>query len=192
MTARLVTVAGCWLVVAVAWRVRPEGGHGVGPSGGRAGPWLRRRPVDAATSVPELVDLLRSAIAAGLPVAAAFAVVAPRAPPPLRPHLVRAVAQHRRGVPFAEVLDRLGPVLGADGVEVLAVLAEGARGGGPVLPVLERLSASLRDRRRRAAQEAARRLPVAMLFPLVLCVLPAAVLLAVVPVFLVSLGALSP
>ena len=40
--------------------------------------------------------------------------------------------------------------------------------------------------RRRRAEEAARRLPVQLLFPLVLCVLPAFVLLAVVPLLLAA------
>jgi len=38
----------------------------------------------------------------------------------------------------------------------------------------------------------ARRLPVTMLLPLVACILPAAILLAVVPVLLVSVSSLAP
>jgi hypothetical protein len=44
--------------------------------------------------------------------------------------------------------------------------------------------------RRRRAEEDARRLPVQLLFPLVLCVLPAFGLLAVVPLLLASLQSL--
>ena len=45
--------------------------------------------------------------------------------------------------------------------------------------------------RRREAEERARRLPVQLLFPLVVCVLPAFGLLAVVPLLAGSLPALS-
>ena len=42
--------------------------------------------------------------------------------------------------------------------------------------------------RRVAAEEAARRIPVTMLFPLVMCVLPAFALLTVVPILAATLG----
>ncbi len=58
--------------------------------------------------------------------------------------------------------------------------------GDPLVPVLDRLSVEARMVRRRQAEEAARRLPVQLLFPLVLCVLPAFVLLAVVPLLLAA------
>ena len=44
--------------------------------------------------------------------------------------------------------------------------------------------------RRRRAEVAARKLPVKLLFPLVLCILPAFALLTVVPVIVSSLRAL--
>ncbi|MDP9387533.1 MAG: hypothetical protein M3Q48_06280, partial [Actinomycetota bacterium] len=49
------------------------------------------------------------------------------------------------------------------------------------VPALERLAAEVRRQRLRQAEEAARRVPVLLLFPLVLCVLPAFALLTVAP-----------
>ncbi len=73
-------------------------------------------------------------------------------------------------------------------VRPLAARAGGGRAlrGSRWSPVLERLSVEARMVRRRRAEEAARRLPVQLLFPLVLCVLPAFVLLAVVPLLLAA------
>jgi pilus assembly protein TadC len=45
----------------------------------------------------------------------------------------------------------------------------------------------VRDERRRAGERAARRLSVTLLFPLVLCILPAFVLLGLVPLLASSL-----
>jgi len=59
------------------------------------------------------------------------------------------------------------------------VLAGAERYGTPLLPALDRLALDARLDRRRRAEEAARRVPVKLLFPLVLCVLPAFGLLTV-------------
>jgi pilus assembly protein TadC len=57
--------------------------------------------------------------------------------------------------------------------------------------VLDRVSVDCRLRRRRAAEEAARRLPVTLLFPLVLTTLPAFALLTIVPLLVGSFSSLS-
>jgi pilus assembly protein TadC len=51
----------------------------------------------------------------------------------------------------------------------------------PLAPTLARLAADARHDRRRQAEAAARALPVRLSFPLVLCLLPAFVLLGIVP-----------
>ena len=69
-------------------------------------------------------------------------------------------------------------------LHVLAVrppVVHGRAGSGPAMTEIEELHGS-----DHIAEEAARRLPVQLLFPLVLCVLPAFVLLAVVPLLLAA------
>jgi hypothetical protein len=58
----------------------------------------------------------------------------------------------------------------------------------PLTPVLDRLTDEANAGRRRAGEAAARRLPVRLSFPLVVCTLPSFVLLAIAPAVL---GALS-
>ena len=60
----------------------------------------------------------------------------------------------------------------------------------PLVPGLERAGLELRLARRRRAEEAARRLPVRLLAPLLTCVLPAFVLLTVVPLLVAALRSL--
>jgi tight adherence protein C len=71
-------------------------------------------------------------------------------------------------------------------------LADHDRYGTPLRPTLERVAVEARMRRRRRAEEDARRLPVTLLFPLVLTTLPAFFLLAIVPLLVGSLGAITP
>ncbi|MEZ5168111.1 MAG: type II secretion system F family protein [Acidimicrobiales bacterium] len=70
---------------------------------------------------------------------------------------------------------------------LLNALAVAEHDGGAVLPTLLRVGDEARRRRRVEAQERARRLPVTMLLPLVVCVLPAFGLLAVAPLLLAPL-----
>ena len=69
-------------------------------------------------------------------------------------------------------------------------LATSERYGLPLGPVLDRLVDDARAHRRHQAEQAARRLPVTMAFPLVVCTLPSFVLLAVVPAVMGALVAL--
>ena len=62
--------------------------------------------------------------------------------------------------------------------------------GAPVAPILSRLAAEERGALRRRAEAHARRVPVRLLFPLVFLVLPAFVLLTVVPGLAAGLGRL--
>lgn len=148
----------------------------------------RDRAVDQA--MPELIGLFVIAAAAGHPVAACVEAVAVRAPPAVREPLAEVIRRVGRGAPLTESLERLGPVLGPLGPNLVDALVGAQRTGAPLAPVLGRLAVTARDRRIRSAEEAARRLPVTLLFPLVCCVLPAFALLAVVPLLAASLDAL--
>ncbi len=148
----------------------------------------RRRAVERC--LPDLVDLFQLAASAGLPVAGSLAAVVPRAPPPVRAALADAHRSFRRGLPLDDALRALEAALGPHGVALLDALRRSARGGSPLAPALANAAAAARDQRLRDAQSSARRLPVLLLIPLAACTLPAAILLAVVPVLAVSLESL--
>ncbi len=61
------------------------------------------------------------------------------------------------------------------------MLVASERYGSPLGPALERLADEARRQRRQRAEEAARKIPVKLLFPLVSCTLPAFALLTVAP-----------
>jgi tight adherence protein C len=151
---------------------------------------LAREAAAIERAVPELVDLLRLATSAGQPVRQALEAVARRAPALLRPAIRDAVRATEQGLPLAVGLERMAERLGPAGTGLVAALDRSAATGAALGPLLAEVAADARDARRRSAQEAARRLPVSLLFPLVCCTLPAAVLVAVVPVVVVALGSL--
>lgn len=158
--------------------------------GRRARSRQQARAVELA--LPELVDLLQLAVGSGLPVIAALAAIVPRAPPPVADPLATALLRVERGIALDEVLTDLGAALGPTGDALLAALARSAATGAPLGPLLGPVAADGHERRRRQAQEAAHRLPVTLLLPLAGCILPAAIVLAIVPVVAVALGDLAP
>ena len=140
--------------------------------------------------LPDVVDLLALTAAAGLPVGAALVAIGGRPGGPVGAALAGAAAHVRHGGTTAGALDRLaaaGPAMRP----LVEALAQHDRYGTPLVPALDRVAIEARARRRRRSEEAARRLPVTLLLPLVLTTFPAFVLLTVVPLLAGSLGSLS-
>ncbi|HEY4378606.1 MAG TPA: type II secretion system F family protein, partial [Acidimicrobiales bacterium] len=103
------------------------------------------------------------------------------------------LAAHRRqvlGEPVAVALESVAADLGPALQPLVRALDASDRYGAPLVPALDRLAGEARIARRRRAEEAARRLPVSLLFPLVCCSLPAFGLLTVVPLLVSALRSL--
>jgi Flp pilus assembly protein TadB len=151
-----------------------------------------RSPDDAAVATfPDAVDLLAVAADAGLPPVVAVGAVALRAPPPWDDALIAVAGRVERGSLFAAALAELPARCGDPGRRLASVLRAAAE-GAELAVALDRLASDARDLRRRRAEHAARRVPVRLLAPLVLCALPAFVLLALVPLVAGAFEALHP
>ncbi len=117
-----------------------------------------------------------------MPVRGALATVAPLAPPPARPLLADAARRMAAG-------DSVDTALAGTGLADLgALLAVTERWGAPAAVALRRLAAELRADRRAAAEEAAERLQLALVFPTTLLTLPAFVLGVVPPLLWTTLA----
>jgi tight adherence protein C len=136
---------------------------------------------ESRRALPEVVDLLGLAIGAGMTVPEAIFAVARRHDGSLAGELRRVIDEMQRGRRCADALDDAGQRLGPEVQPLLAALASSERYGAPLGDTLSRIAADVRADRRRRTEEAARRVPVRLLFPLVLCVLPAFALLTVAP-----------
>ena len=141
----------------------------------------RRRLAAVAADLPDVVDLLVLAVGAGLTVRLAVAAVARRSPGPLGAELSRAGQEADLGRRLADALDDIPARAGEAARPLVAALIASERYGAPLGASLERLAHEVRADRRRRAEEAARKVPVKLLFPLVSCTLPAFGLLTVAP-----------
>ena len=164
------------------------------------GAWWMRRLVDSRSrlavhgddGVPEIADLFSLALAAGLTTTDALVAVAPRANGAGGRTLRVSVARLAAGDRFADVVqawpsdDALGP----DARPLVDALVAAHHHGAPSVAVIEQLAADLRHAQRQQVNERVQRLPVLLLFPLVGCILPAFVLVAVMPIAVGSLIAM--
>jgi tight adherence protein C len=150
----------------------------------------RKRERTVAAALPDLVDLLCTAVGAGCTADGALRAVAPHSPDSLRSVLEEAVRRLDLGASFEDALAPLGELAGGVAQPVARLLIAAQLDGVPLAPALERLGSAARRQTRLQAEESARRLPVRLLLPVVLCTLPAFALLTVVPALLATLGRL--
>lgn len=145
----------------------------------------RRRKDEMAAALPDAVDLLAVCTHAGLNLSLSLKRVAARAPGPMGREIGRAVEEMELGVPRSEALEKLAARNGLPELESLVrVLLNSERFGTQISDSLENFSADVRSRRKRSAEEQARKAPVKILFPLVFLILPAFVLLSVIPLLI--------
>jgi len=149
-----------------------------------------RAQAELRRSLPEVVDLLALTVGAAMTVPLAISAVARRHHGPLAAELGRVVEESARGRRCADALDDAANRLGPDVQPLFAALASSERYGAPLGEALGRIAADVRADRRRRTEEAARRVPIRLLFPLVLCILPAFALLTVAPLLAGALGSL--
>lgn len=165
-------------LVAVGWRQRRRIGT------------ARAAREAVAAALPDAIELLVLCVHAGRSPTQAVVELTHRAPSAVRPGFVAVERQLHRGVGLADALAELPRQLGPGARELAATIATTDREGLPLTPALDRLAADARADRRRQGEAAVKRLPVRLSFPLVTCVLPAFVLLALAPAVLGALSSL--
>jgi tight adherence protein C len=148
----------------------------------------RRRAIEAA--LPDAIELLVLCVHAGRSPAQAVVELARRAPTSLADGFAAVDRQLHRGRRLADALAELPRLVGPGARELASSIAIADREGLPLTPVLDRLAAEARAERRRLGEAAARRLPVQLSFPLVVCTLPSFVLLAIAPAVLGAISTL--
>jgi len=127
-------------------------------------------------------DVAAAIIAGGLTPARAMEEIARTHRGLLAREVIVAVSNHRRGLSFASAFEPLIERTAGAARPLVELLTAPDRHGTAIADDLGRLARAQHDDLRRSSEAAARQLPVKLLFPLVLCILPAFVLVTVVPV----------
>ncbi|HCB06774.1 MAG TPA: type II secretion system protein [Nocardioides bacterium] len=163
LVAGLLAATATWLVIE-----RSEPAH------------VRRDRELAARDLPHVVGLLGDALRAGQAPVDALAVVVAALPGPASERLAETVPRLRLGVHPLQVWSELAadPALGPLG----RAMARAHRTGGAVVPTIERLADDLARAARSDVEDRARAVGVKAAVPLGLCLLPAFVLIGIVPV----------
>ena len=154
-----------------------------------------KRKLEVTHALPDALDLLVVCVEAGLGLNAAIVKVSSEiniASPVLSQELRQVNNEMKAGVNRIDALRALAERTGvADVKSLVAVLVQTDRLGTSIAASLRAQSDSLRVKRRQRAEEAAHKVAVKLVFPLVLCIFPELLLVLLGPGFISVFRALT-
>jgi tight adherence protein C len=132
--------------------------------------------------MPDTMDLLTISVEAGLSFDAALAHVRKNVPGPLSDEIGRMLHEMQLGVSRVEAFRHLADRTDVEELKAFVLsMVQADTFGISVGKVLRAQAKELRMKRRQRAEEAAMKVPVKMLFPLIFCILPAMFIVMVGP-----------
>jgi tight adherence protein C len=148
--------------------------------------WERRRR-EIRQHLPDAVDLLEITVSAGMGLDMAWNCVADemrQVSPRLADEMALTSLEMHLGAPRTIAMRHMVDRTGADDLgSLVAVLVQSEKFGTSVSDALRVFAGSMREARSQRAEEAAEKLPVKLLFPLVLLIFPALMIVLVGPAF---------
>ena len=150
----------------------------------------RRQADEVVRELPEVIELVRLSMSSGGAVLPALREVSERPVGPVTEALAEVCVRVDRGHRLTDALQTVVSATTDDVRPLVRSLSGSEHYGTELTATLRRLGAEAREVRRRRAQAAARQIPVRLLLPLVMCVLPAFVLLTLVPTLAGTLNGL--
>ena len=142
----------------------------------------RARMDTVANQLPDVLDQITISVEAGLGFEAALAHVAKGVDGPVGEEFRRTLHDIRLGMTRDQAFGALAARTDVEELQHFVIsLQQAEKLGIPIADVLRAQSAELRVVRRQRAEESAQKLPVKMIFPLILCILPALVLVTLAP-----------
>jgi tight adherence protein C len=158
--------------------------------------WLssqaRARQAEMIRGLPDSMDLLTICVEAGLGLDAAFYRVVEKQSGPLVDEIRRMLREIGLGKARREALLDLADRTEIDDVRSFAnAVVQAEQLGTSLAQVLRVQSQRLRVRRRQRAEQAARKVPVKMVFPLVFCLMPSLFIFIIGPIIVRAITFLS-
>jgi tight adherence protein C len=148
--------------------------------------WLARRTNDRMMSIrkdlPDTLDLLAISVEAGMGFEGALAIVCENFQSAIAEEFTRALKEMELGLPRREALQNLKRRTNVPELSgfVLAIVQADAL-GMPLGRVLQTQASEMRNKRRQWARERAAKLPIKVLFPLILFIFPAIMIVLMGP-----------
>lgn len=163
--------AGSPLAGPLAWLLLPA--MGFAAPAARVKGAIKKRSEAIFKDLPDIVDMLAIAVEAGSGFESALSIVCQNFDSPLTDELSTALQEMELGLPRKAALQQLRDRVDIDVVRtlVLALLQADAL-GIPIGRVLKSQATEVRARRRAWAREKAAKLPIKIMFPLVLFIFP--------------------
>lgn len=157
---------------------------------------IRLRQREIFESFPDALDLMTVCMEAGLGTEAALSKVAEdmaHKSPPLSEELRLVNLELRAGAPRDRALRNLAMRTGVEEVEgFVTMIIQADRFGTSIAQSLRVHSDTVRTRRRQRAEEAAAKIPLKLLFPLIFCIFPALMLVIIGPAVIQMLRVVLP
>ncbi len=182
-------IAGAGLGIAVGlliWNLSGIGAGWLAPLlafmgfiGGYAPIFMLNRASEARKSsiqksLPEFLDMIASTVQAGLALNAALGYAAEAVPGPVGDEVKEALSQIRMGQSRADALRAVGDRTNQPALRnALRVMTQAERLGANITKMLTNLAEDARHQRLMLVEEAAGKLPVKMVFPMVFFLIPA-------------------
>ncbi len=139
-------------------------------------------------ALPGTLDLLAVVLGAGGTISSGIRMVAQRGDNTVSPVFQQLMTSREAGQSLVMVLHGLPEQLGEPYRPLARALIATERDGAPIASLLVRLADEAEANRRRASEAKAKQLTIQLLFPLVVCFLPAVLLGAVLPLVIVAAG----
>ncbi|MBN2405306.1 MAG: type II secretion system F family protein [Coriobacteriia bacterium] len=154
--------------------------------------WLKgkesRRRAAIRRALPDMLDMLTISVEAGLGFDAAVAKLVANSTGPLAQEFARTLQEIQAGIPRAEAFRHLSARVDVTELSTFVTsMVQADVFGISVANVLRSQAKEMRTKRRQHAEEAAQKAPVKLVFPLVLCILPATLIVILGPA-IVSIG----
>jgi len=139
-------------------------------------------------ALPDMLDMLTISVEAGLGFDGAVAKLVANSTGPLAEEFARMLKEVQAGIPRAEAFRHLSDRTDVPEVATFTTsMVQADVFGISVSKVLRTQAREMRTKRRQYAEEAAQKAPVKIVFPLVLCILPATLIVILGPA-LVTIG----